>query len=81
MGDWAIPISIVLCYGSLLVFAYFWFEEILMVKFYAQLYLTIFLTAILWSFYLGTKSYTVWYSLSKDEAGEIRTIEFPIIWM
>jgi hypothetical protein len=81
MGDWGIPISILLFYGALFILINIWFDEILNIKFYVQLYLTITCVAILWCFYLGQKSYTVWYSFSEDEVGETRYIEFPVIWM
>jgi hypothetical protein len=81
MGDWSVPISIIALYIAMFIFAILWFEEILKIKFYCQLYLTITCTAILWCFYLGSKSYTIIYSSNKDEAGVKRFIEFPIIWM
>lgn len=81
MGDWGISISIVLFYCALLFFINNWFNEILKIKFYLQLYLTITCTAILWCFHLGQKSYTIWYSSSADEVGVKRFIEFPVIWM
>lgn len=81
MGDWNIPISILLFYGGLFIFSVLWFEEILEFKFYCKLYWTITYAALCWSFYLGQKSYTICYSTSKDEAGVKRYIEFPVIWM
>jgi hypothetical protein len=81
MGYWNIPISIILFYAALFLFANLWFEEILSFKFYCQLYLTITYTAMLWCFHLGNKSYIICYSTNKDEAGVKRYIEFPVIWM
>jgi len=81
MGDWNVPISILLFYTAMVLFAILWFDEILKVKFYCQLYMTISYAALMWSFHLGSKSYTVWYSSSNDEAGEKHFIEFPVIWM
>ena len=81
MGDWGISISIVLFYFSLLWFGWNWFEEILDIKFTCYLYLAITYVAIKWCFYLGSKSYIISYSLSKDEEGVKHFIEFPVIWM
>jgi len=81
MGDWAIPISIVLCYFALLWFIWNWFEEFLNLKFIITLYLVITYIAIKWCFYLGSKGYTLIYSSSNDEEGVKHYIEFPVIWM
>ena len=81
MGDWGIPISILLCYFSLLLFGWFWFEELLNLKFICKLYFMITIVAIQWCFYLGNKGYTISYSTSKDEEGVKHFIEFPVIWM
>ena len=81
MGDWSLGISILLCYFSLLLFGWFWFEEILDIKFTCHLYLAITYVAIKWCFYLGSKSYIISYSSSKDEEGVKHFIEFPVIWM
>lgn len=81
MNEWGIPISILLFYASLFLFANLWFEEILDLKFTLTLYLIITCVAIKWCFYLGSKSYTITYNSSKDEEGVKYCIEFPIIWM
>ena len=81
MNNWGISISIVLFYFSLLWFGWNWFEEILNIKFTITLYLAITYVALKWCFYLGTKSYIITYSTSKDEVGVEYQIEFPIIWM
>jgi hypothetical protein len=81
MGVWAIPISILMFYAALFLFANLWFEELLQLNFLIQLYLVITYVAIKWCFYLGSKHYRVTYSTTKDEAGVEHYIEFPIIWM
>ncbi len=81
MNGWEILLSFLLWYLSLFVCAYFWFDELLHIKFLLKLYIFITIIALKWSFYLGTKGYFIAYTTSKDEAGEMRFIEFPVIWM
>lgn len=81
MGDWGIPISILLFYVVLLICINLWFEELMNIKFIISLYLFITCIAIKWCFYLGSKGYFIRYRSSKDELGEERIIEFPVIWM
>jgi hypothetical protein len=81
MNGWEFSISILICYAALFFFAWNWFEELLSLKFTITLYLAITYVAMKWCFYLGSKSYTITYSTSKDEAGVEYQIEFPIIWM
>ena len=81
MNDWEIPISILLWYVSLIVFAFVWFEKIVYFLFMFKVYIFITIMALKWSFFFGTKGYYVAYSTIKDEPGEIHIISFPIIWM
>lgn len=81
MDDLGTLISFLLFYVSIFVCAYCWFDELCQAKFFIKLYLFITFVALKWSFYLGTKGYYIAYSTSKDEPGEMRFIEFPVIWM
>ena len=80
MNNWFFFILYCFC----LYFTLSWFDEIadgiLDFLFIIKLSLIIFCTAILWSFYLGSRSYQVTYTFRKEQEVEYY-IDFPVIWM
>ncbi len=79
MDDWNITtwLCILFFQISVLIFIIDKVEEILDFMFCIKLNLIILLTSIQWSFYLGTKGYTITYKKQDKEY----KIDFPIIWL
>jgi len=82
MFDWIFFINLILFYLALAFALIQWSDNLIYIYSMRKVYLLITVAAIQWSFFLGSKSYCVyWYTKTGDEISDTHTVEFPVIWM